>query len=69
MFFALCCGSPLRFSTSPVKRKVIPMPIEKDNKKIALQPDSQSSPAVNEIKKLQKQIDELKWTIKEQEKR
>ena len=52
----------------PVKRKVIPMPIEKDNKKIVLQPDSQSSPAVNEIKKLQKQIDELKWTIKEQEK-
>ena len=42
------------------------MPIEKDNKKIVLQPDSQSSPAVNE--KSYKTIDELKWTIKEQEK-
>ena len=55
-------------SLGPVERKVIPMPIEKDHKKIALQPDNKPSPTINEIKKLQKQIDELKWTIKEQEK-
>ncbi len=55
-------------SPDSVERKVIPMPIENDHKKITLQPDNISSPTVNEIKNLQKQIDELKQTIEEQEK-